>query len=77
MRMWLATWQTWVIELVELVPAGDKVVALSHLDGTSRTAGIEMTQYSSEVWTFRDGLIVRCDAYLTREEGLVAAGVQG
>jgi hypothetical protein len=77
MRMWLATWQSWTIELAELVPAGDKVLGFSDLAGVSRTAGIEITQRSSEVWTFRDGLILRCDAYLTREEGLAAAGPAG
>jgi ketosteroid isomerase-like protein len=68
-------WQELRIEIEEIIDAGDKVVLLTNMIGLSYS-GIKLAQKASQVWTFRDGKIVR-DQYFgdDRAACLDAAGL--
>lgn len=74
-REWLAAWETVEFEY-ELVPAGDRVVALIDQWMRGRTTGIEMPigKYA-QVYRFRDGKVVHWKLYMSQAEALEAAGL--
>jgi ketosteroid isomerase-like protein len=52
---------------------GDNVLVETVLRARGRATGIETEQVAFLVWTVRDGLVVRGEAYADREEALEAA----
>ncbi len=63
------------IEHLELVDAGDQVVVGFAGPGFRARPGVGEREQVFIVFTIRDGLIVRMDDYLTRDEALRAVGV--
>jgi ketosteroid isomerase-like protein len=59
----------------ELIDTGDRVVVCVRLSTRARSTGLTAEQRVTQVWTLRDGLAVRADAFLTREEALQAVGL--
>jgi len=51
-------WQLLRLEVEELIDAGDDVVVFASMVGLSR-AGVELRETVGQVWTLRDGKIVR------------------
>ena len=76
---WLAEWlegfDTWSIEVLEVVEAGDQVVTVSRQRAKPKHGGPEVEMRLAQVWTFRDGLIARMEMYADRAEALRAVGV--
>jgi ketosteroid isomerase-like protein len=74
-RVWLVAWETVEFEY-ELIPAGDRVVALIDQRMRGRTTGIEVAfgKYA-HVYTFRGGSIVHWKLYTDQSEALDAAGL--
>ena len=60
----------------EFTAAGDMVVVDTKLRGRGRTTGIETEQRAFLVWTLREGLVTRVDAFAERGQALEAAGLQ-
>jgi ketosteroid isomerase-like protein len=60
---------------VELIDAGDKVVAVAQTVGTGQVSEISVDDRFAFVFTLRDGLIVREQAFANKEDALAAAGV--
>jgi ketosteroid isomerase-like protein len=56
MRDFLAQWDDFRMELVDLVDLGDKVLVTERQSATGKRSGIQMEQTDYVVWTFRDGL---------------------
>ena len=79
LRRWmddfLAIWEEFHVEIEELIDAGDKVVALTHVDGLGKSSGLALDGDFFYVTTFRDGKMVRTEAYPERAEALQAAGL--
>ena len=67
-------WDSSVFEIERVIENGDDVIALGGLRTRSRT-GLEVTNRHGEVWTFRDGKVVRMQWFQTHAETLEAAGV--
>ena len=63
----LAQWERFDQEIVEVVEAGDKVGVFIHLTATGRGSGAEVDTRYAHIWTMRDGLGVRVDAYYEEE----------
>jgi ketosteroid isomerase-like protein len=62
-------------ELDEFIDAGDgKVVVTGRVSARSAAAGLPVEQWNAQVWTVRDGRLLRARAYATKEEALAAAG---
>lgn len=68
------TWEQFALELEELIPAGDQVVALVRTRATGGGSGIDVDARIAHVWTMRAGRPVRMDL-LPRDEGLKRAGI--
>ena len=75
-RQWLAAWEALEFEY-ELVDAGDRVVMLVDQRMRGRSTGIEVSfgKYA-QVATFRDGLMVHWQFYLSQSEALEAVGLR-
>lgn len=59
-----------LIEPQEFVDHGERVVVVSSMRGRGRGSGVETEQTLVSLWTFRDGMVVRHDAFTEREEAL-------
>lgn len=60
---------------VELIDAGDKVVAVVQTEGAGQVSQIALDDRFAFVFTLRDGRVVREQAFRNREEALEAAGL--
>ncbi|HEY1355050.1 MAG TPA: hypothetical protein VGF09_01930, partial [Solirubrobacterales bacterium] len=60
---------------VEMVDAEDKVVTVVRFGGAGRTSQIAVDDQMAFVHTFKDGLVVREQAFSNREDALQAAGL--
>jgi uncharacterized protein len=72
---WLENFETWSVDIEEIVDAGDKVVAVIRQHGEPKHGGPEVEMRLAQVWTFRDGLAARMEMYADRDEALEAAGL--
>ncbi len=64
-----------MLEVEELHPAGDKVVAIVRQRGRAKETGLPVDMHFGQVWTYRDGKQLRMEMYATPEEALRAAGL--
>jgi ketosteroid isomerase-like protein len=65
----------WRSEPLDFIREGDKVVAPVHFEAKGIGSGATVEMDLANLWTFRDGLIVRFEAYLSLERALEAAGI--
>jgi ketosteroid isomerase-like protein len=77
MTAWVGAWEDWSLEVEELHPAGDKVVAIVRQRGRAKATGLPVDMHFAQVWTFRDGKQVRMEMYATPEDALRAVGLEG
>ena len=63
-------------ELEELLEAGDKVVAVITFRAKGRSSGATVQARVANVWTLREGKVVRIEYFGDREEALAAAGLR-
>ena len=76
MRDWLAPWESYTIagdEFYDLEP--DRVAVTTRHRGRMKDGGAEILTEGVDLWTLRDGRLLRLEAYLDREMGLEAAGL--
>jgi ketosteroid isomerase-like protein len=74
MRDWLGPWEFYSIVAEEFRDLGpDKVVVLTSHWGRLRERGAEVRTSGVDVWTLRDGQLLRLEAHLDRQTGLEAA----
>jgi ketosteroid isomerase-like protein len=62
-------------EAEEVVESGERLMVGLKLQATGRASGIEGEFRIFQVWTIRDGKLVRLESYLSRNEALVATGL--
>jgi ketosteroid isomerase-like protein len=62
--------------LYDLVDGADRVVAAMRWSGTGRLSGVRSEQEVFNVYTLHDGLIVRVQSFLDREQALTAADLR-
>jgi ketosteroid isomerase-like protein len=74
---WKGEWDDYEVRPEEFEHLGDRVVAAVALRGRGRASGIEVDALFYDVYTVRDGKIVRMDQFTQRSEALEAAGLQG
>jgi ketosteroid isomerase-like protein len=63
------------LEGLAFTPAGDKVLVHTVLRARGRTTGIEVEQQAFILWTLRDGLVSKGEAFAERGPALEAAGL--
>jgi len=71
-----ATWDDVRFDTERVIESGDDVVAIGMLHGHVRAAGMEVDSPHGQIWTFRDGRVVRMRWFNTHRETLEAAGVR-
>jgi uncharacterized protein len=74
-QRWTGAFSEWSYELEKLIDAGDQVVAFVLEHGRGRASGVDVTMRRANVWTFRDGMVVRFQSFSSREAALAAAGL--
>lgn len=62
-------------DVSELLDAGDQVVVSATARGRGKLSGVETTWDTWQLWTVRDGKLVRGQGFTSREEALAAAGL--
>jgi ketosteroid isomerase-like protein len=73
LAVWLSAWERpLVIEVDELIPRGDRILALVRWRGRGKGSGVSMEAGGAHLWTFRDGLAIRFDVYRDRDEARAA-----
>jgi ketosteroid isomerase-like protein len=70
---WKAEWDDYKVMPEEYVDMGDSVVVTVRLRGRGRGSGVEIDALFYDVYTLRDGMIVRMDQFTERSQALEAA----
>jgi ketosteroid isomerase-like protein len=71
---WKGEWDDYRLMPEEFVDRGDRIVVTVRLGGRGRGSGVEVGARFYDVYTLRDGKIVRMDQFTERSEALEAVG---
>jgi ketosteroid isomerase-like protein len=71
---WKADWDDYKVMPEEFVDRGDHVIVTVRLRGRGRGSGVEIDARFYDVYTLRDGKIVRMDQFTELSEALDAVG---
>jgi ketosteroid isomerase-like protein len=77
LQEWSAAFDDFDFEAEEILDAGDSVLVLLHQWGHGRDTGARVENRTWQVFRLRDGKIVHCRGYDTKDEALAAAGQSG
>ena len=72
---WKAEWHDYKVMPEEYVDRGDRVVVTVLLRGRGRGSGVEIDARFYDVYTVRDGKIVRMDQFTERSQAFEAVGL--
>jgi ketosteroid isomerase-like protein len=75
-EFWRKTWEIFAEvrwEPQEFIDAGDVVIVVARVIGVGRGSDVPVEMDESDLWWFRDGQIVRIEAFGTKQEALAAA----
>jgi ketosteroid isomerase-like protein len=72
---WLEPWESYRVEIEDVIDAGDAAVVLTRDYGRRPGMEAEVRLLGAAVWTVRDGKIVRAEFYGDRTAALEAAGL--
>ena len=72
---WKAEWDDYEVMPEEFVDRGDRVVAMVRLRGRGRGSGVEIDARFYDVYTLRDGKIVRMDQFTELSQALEAVAM--
>ena len=73
---WLEPWESYRVEVEDVIDAGDDAVVLVRDFGRRAGMTVEVSVMGGAVWTVRDGRVVRVAFYLNRSEALKAVGLE-
>jgi ketosteroid isomerase-like protein len=74
---WKSEWDDYELIPEEFADVGDRVVATVRFRARGRGSGIEVDGRLYDVFTLRDGRIVRMDQFTEQSEALEAVGLRG
>jgi uncharacterized protein len=72
---WVGEWDDYRFEVEEVIDAGDRAVAIVRDEGRAKTSGVRLVRRHAEVWTFRDGRVVRIQPFDHKRDALEAVGL--
>jgi ketosteroid isomerase-like protein len=74
-RRWADMWETWEVELEDVIDAGeDRMIVFFHERGRSK-AGVDVNERHSELYVVKGGEIVYRKGFSDAGEALAAAGL--
>jgi ketosteroid isomerase-like protein len=74
-RHYWGTWADYRVEAEELLDAGPSVVVILRERGRGKSSGVPFERQNPQLWTFREGRIIRWESFPTRADALKAAGL--
>lgn len=74
-RSWVGAFEEFSFDIEEMIETGDSVFVSMHQHGVGKSSGVGVDQSFAQVWTFRDGRVIRFKAYSSRAAALEAAGL--
>ena len=74
-RSVFTAWDEVRFERERVIETGDDVVVLGVLHGRVHGPGMEIDSPHGQIWTFRDGRVIRMQWFNTHDEALEAAGL--
>jgi len=74
-RNWTSAYESFRIEVEEMIDAGEVVVSLVRQIGVPQGAGAEIETRAAAVWTVADGRVRRVEFHLDPDTALRAAGI--
>jgi ketosteroid isomerase-like protein len=76
LRDWFEAWESIAYLPTEMIDAGgDEVLALVRVTARGRASGAEVSYEHGQLWTLRDGRVVRMRVFSDHDEALRAAGL--
>jgi len=75
-RDWSDAWDDWQLDVEAFYDTGDKVVAVVHQRGKSKTTGLPVDMSFAQVFTLRDGKETRMEMYSDPATALKAVGLE-
>jgi ketosteroid isomerase-like protein len=73
---WIEPFEWLLIELEQIVDAGDRLVSIHRARSKARYTGIEFDTPLAYLWTFQDGKVVHFRSFREPGEALEAAGLR-
>lgn len=74
-RRYWGTWADYSVEEEEILASGPCVVVVLWERGRGKGSGIPFVTLNHQMWTFRNGLVVRWESFRSRPEALAAGGL--
>jgi ketosteroid isomerase-like protein len=75
-REWTSPFESYKIEVEQMIDAGEQVVSLVEMSGKTRTGGAEITAPGAAVWTLVDSRVRKVEFHIDRNVALRAAGLE-
>jgi ketosteroid isomerase-like protein len=69
------SFESWSHVPGEMIDAGDKVLVIATFRARGRGSSVELEKFEPQVWTLRDGAVIRLQWFNDRDEALRAAGL--
>lgn len=76
LERWWGEFEEPEVDVHELIDAGDQVLVSLTFRGRGKLSGVEATWNLWQLWTARDGKVVRGQGFTSRQEALEAARVR-
>jgi len=76
LREWTEPFDSWRIDVEDLLDAGEHVVAICVQHGRAKASGLPVDMRLAMVFTVRDGLQTRMEMYADPAEALRAVGLE-
>lgn len=75
---WLRAWELWRVRADEyrVVPDG-RIVVLATFHGRGKGSQADVVSLGANVWTFRDGRVVRLEIHAARRDALALLSLRG
>ena len=70
---WVEGSEWLLVELEQIVGAGDRLVSIHRVRSKARHTGIEFDTPLAYVWTFREGKVIHFRSFLDPEQAIAAA----
>ncbi len=75
LRSWFQAWERIDYVPDELIDLGDEVLAFVRITARGRASGVDVTYDHPQLWTIRNGEVIRVRVFAERDEALRAAGL--
>jgi ketosteroid isomerase-like protein len=76
-RDWVGAFEEWGYEAEEIIDGGDSIVVHIHQWGRGKGSGATVENRFWQVWTVRDGKVIRATHHFEKAHALEAAGLRG